>query len=152
MENEKETTLSETEILSRICDLQKKQVKIAKITAALIMVFVVTVIIVVLILVPKAFNLMEQVNTTVDKANGAIDSVTDTIQRAETTLDGIDQMTESASEAASNMNQLVEENSKTLNESITALSEIDYEGLNEAIGDLKDSANSMSQVMSIFGK
>ena len=50
MENEKETTLSETEILSAICDLQKKQVKIAKITAALIMVFVVTVIIVVLIL------------------------------------------------------------------------------------------------------
>lgn len=152
MENEKETTLSESEILSQIRDLQKKQLKIAKVTSGFILALVVTVMIVAIILVPKVFNLLGQVSSTVDKASGAIDQVTETIQRAETTLDGIDQMTESASEAASNMNQLVEENSKTLNESITALSEIDYEGLNEAIGDLKDSANSMAEVMKIFGK
>ena len=151
MENNAESTLSEKELLSQIRDLQEKKLKVEKRTSKLLFALTLIILIAVVVMVPATLMLFNKVTQTVDKANGAIDDITATVQRAETTLDGIDEMTESASQAASNMNQLVEENSKTLNESIKALSEVDYEGLNEAINDLKSAASSMAEVMSVFG-
>lgn len=151
MENNAESTLSEKELLSQIRDLQEKKLKVEKRTSKLLFALTLVILIAVIVMVPATLMLFNKVTQTVDKANGAIDDITATVQRAETTLDGIDEMTESASQAASNMNQLVEENSKTLNESIKALSEVDYEGLNEAINDLKSTASSMAEVMSVFG-
>ena len=152
MENNAESTLSEKELLSQIRDLQEKKLKVEKRTSKLLFALTLIILIAVVVMVPATLMLFNKVTQTVDKANGAIDDITATVQRAETTLDGIDEMTESASQAASNMNQLVEENSKTLNESIKALSEVDYEGLNEAINDLKSAASSMAEVMSVFGR
>ncbi|SHI12672.1 hypothetical protein SAMN02745229_01552 [Butyrivibrio fibrisolvens DSM 3071] len=151
MENNAESTLSEKELLSQIRDLQEKKLKVEKRTSKLLFALTLVILIAVIVMVPATLMLFNKVTQTVDKANGAIDDITATVQRAETTLDGIDEMTESASQAASNMNQLVEDNSKTLNESIKALSEVDYEGLNEAINDLKSTASSMAEVMSVFG-
>lgn len=151
MENVDESTLSETELLKQIRDLQEKQTKIAKRTSNLLMVLTLVIIVGVLVMVPACLMIINKVTVTVDKANGALDEITDTVQRAETTLDGIDEMTQSASLAASNMNQLVEENAETLNESIAALSEVDFEGLNEAISDLQSTAGTMAQVMKDLG-
>ena len=151
MENNAESTLSEKELLSQIRDLQEKKLKVEKRTSKLLFALTLVILIAVIVMVPATLMLFNKVTQTVDKANGAIDDITATVRRAETTLDGIDEMTESASQAASNMNQLVEDNSKTLNESIKALSEVDYEGLNEAINDLKSTASSMAEVMSVFG-
>lgn len=152
MEEMEKETLSDTEILKQILDIQKTQAKIAKKTQILVLILTAAIVIAAIVIVPSLFMLIGKATTTVNKANDAIDNVTGTVQRAESTLDGIDEMTSSASLAASNMNQLVEDNATTLNESITSLSEVDFEGLNEAISDLRSTVGPMADMMKALGR
>lgn len=146
-----ESTLSENEILTQIRDFEEKQLKVAKRTSNLLLAMTVIILVAVVIMVPAMLKTMSKVSTTVDKANSSLDEITTTVQKAQTTLEGIDEMSQNASLAASNMNQFIEENSESLTESIKAMSEVDFEGLDQAIEDLQTAVGPLAEMAKIIG-
>ena len=53
-------------------------------------------------------------------------------------------------DASKNLNQLVGDNSEALNEAITNMANVDYDGLNKAIKDLQDTVGPMANFFSKF--
>ena len=53
-------------------------------------------------------------------------------------------------DASKNLNQLVSDNSQALTDSVTNMSNIDFEGLNAAIKDLQDTVGPMASFFNRF--
>ena len=65
------------------------------------------------------------------------------------TIDEIDTMVAEMTTASTNLNKLVDDNSQALTDAINNIAGIDFEGLNKAIKDLKDTVGPMA---SFFGR
>ena len=90
----------------------------------------------VVIILPKAFSTLSHVSSALTKA--------------EQSLGEIDTMAKEITTTTTALNELVSDNGKSITEAVTSMSKIDYEGLNTAITDLKDSVGPLAGFMSKF--
>lgn len=121
---------------SELIQLTKKQLFYQKMAALSTCGIFVVILIAALIVVPMAVKTINKVNTLADSAGQ--------------TITKIDTMSTSITEASDNINTLVDGNAETLTKATKSLSEIDFEGLNQAISDLKDTVGPMAKFFSKF--
>lgn len=90
-----------------------------------------------------AIILVPQISETLTQVNEATDQV-------ETTIEGINSMTAELRDASINVNKLLGENSETMAEAVQKLSDVDYEGLNQAIKDLQSAVGPLASFLGRF--
>lgn len=118
-----------------INELLKKQLFFQKMTAYSMTGIFLIMLVAAILIVPRTIKTINQVN---QLATQASESVTK-----------IDEMTESITTASENLNGFIDENAETLTKATKSISEIDFEGLNQAIKDLQDTVGPMA---TFFGK
>ncbi len=96
-----------------------------------------------LVVLVAAMIVLPKVNSTLTHADEVATNAVDT-------LGEIDKAVAEISESNANLNQLIEENSDPLSESVKRLSEVDYEGLNQAIADFQDAVGPMAAFFNKF--
>ncbi|MBO5620793.1 MAG: hypothetical protein J6N21_14595 [Butyrivibrio sp.] len=124
------------EFQEKLLKLEKKQLFYHRISAVCFAGFLLLSIVTVGILVPKITTTLENIN-----------SVT---QKVETSLGNIDDMATGITDATANLNKLVNDNATELTDAVEKLSQIDYEGLNQAIQDLEDTVGPFASFMNRF--
>lgn len=123
-------------LLTEMRDLSKKRLFFQKVATGCMAGILVLVFLVCVIIVPKAITTLSHINSVSVKA--------------ENSLDEIDVMTKGITSATDSLNELVSGNSASLTEAVTSLSQIDFDGLNQAIRDLQDAAGPMAALMKRF--
>ena len=124
------------ELLLEIRDLTKKKLFWQKISSCCIAVIAVIVLVTMIIVIPQVEVTLSHINDTALKAQ-------DSLSEANTMITSI-------TEASEGLNQLVDKNGEGLSSAVQSLSEIDFEGLNEAIKDLQDAVGPLAAFMSRF--
>ena len=74
----------------------------------------------------------------------------DTAIKAQASLVKVDEMTEGLNEASKNLNKLVDENAEIMTDAVKSISEIDFEGLNQAITDLQGAVGPLANFFGRF--
>ena len=134
-ENNNETEL---DVLKELRNNSQKQSFYAKLAAYFTGGIFVVVAIAVIVVLP-------QVKNTVNKVNALAD-------RAETTIDDAEAMIESVTETSNNANEIIINNSENFADSIENLSNLDFDGLNQAISDLQDAVGPFAKLFGSSGK
>ena len=124
-------------LLTEIRDMSKKRLLWQRISGCSMVVIALAVVISLIRIVPEV--------------SGTLTHVNDTAIQAQATLSNVDELKDSIMEASTNINTLVGDNAETLTTAVTNLSEIDFEGLNQAIQDLQDAIGPMAAFMKRFG-
>ena len=96
-----------------------------------------------LVVLVVAMILVPQVTTTLGNINKVA-------KDAEEAIAKVDTMVLEMTDASKNLNQLVGDNSEALNEAVTNMANVDYDGLNKAIKDLQDTVGPMASFFSKF--
>ncbi len=123
------------QLLTQIRDLKKKQLMWQRVSAACLFGIFAVLFITVSIIVPRATATLSNI----DQVAGEMYE----------TIDEIDTMVAEMTTASTNLNKLVDDNSQALTDAINNIAGIDFEGLNKAIKDLKDTVGPMA---SFFGR
>ena len=134
-ENNNETEL---DVLKELRNNSQKQSFYAKLAACFTGGIFVVVAIAAIVVLP-------QVKNTVNKVNALAD-------RAETTIDDAEAMIESVTETSNNANEIIINNSENFADSIENLSNLDFDGLNQAISDLQDAVGPFAELFGSSGK
>lgn len=134
-ENNNETEL---DVLKELRNNSQKQSFYAKLAACFTGGIFVVVAIAAIVVLP-------QVKSTVNKVNALAD-------RAETTIDDAEAMIESVTETSNNANEIIINNSENFADSIENLSNLDFDGLNQAISDLQDAVGPFAKLFGSSGK
>ena len=134
-ENVNETEL---DVLKELRNNSQKQRFYAKLAAYFTGGIFVVVAIAIIVVLP-------QVKNTVNKVNALAD-------RAETTIDDAEAMIESVTETSNNANEIIINNSENFADSIENLSNLDFDGLNQAISDLQDAVGPFAKLFGSSGK
>ncbi len=95
------------------------------------------------ILVPKASAILVKTDDFVSRAEVSIEN-------ADKTLEEVNEMANSLQQAGDKMDSMLVENEEVLVESMEKISNIDFDGLNEGIQDLKDSVGPLADFMNRF--
>ncbi|MCR5671477.1 MAG: hypothetical protein K6G10_10765 [Butyrivibrio sp.] len=128
--------LQKEDVLSQLAKTAKKQLMYQRISA-------ICLIVMALLFAYAVFTIVPQVGTTLGHINDVANSV-------QSSITGIDTMVEEMTTASKDLNKLVDENAETLTSAVKSLSEIDFEGLNQAIQDLQDAVGPMATFMNRF--
>lgn len=123
------------QLLTQIRDLKKKQLMWQRVSAACLFGIFAVLFITVSIIIPMATTTLSNI----DQVAGEMYE----------TIDEIDTMVAEMTTASTNLNKLVDDNSQALTDAINNIAGIDFEGLNKAIKDLKDTVGPMA---SFFGR
>ncbi len=134
-ENNNETEL---DVLKELRNNSQKQSFYAKLAACFTGGIFVVVAIAAIVVLP-------QVKNTVNKVNALAD-------RAETTIDDAEAMIESVTKTSNNANEIIINNSENFADSIENLSNLDFDGLNQAISDLQDAVGPFAKLFGSSGK
>ena len=116
--------------------VDKKHLFWQRLSAMAVVATFVVVLITAVILVPQISATLSNINKVASDAEAAIADV----------YVMVDEMTD----ASKNLNKLVGENSEALTEAVTNMADIDFEGLNKAIGDLQDTVGPMASFFNKF--
>ncbi len=127
---------NDVKLLTEIRNIQKKQLFWQKITTC-------AVVAASIVIIFSAFKIVPKVGV-------VLDNIEDAAVSANNSLVEVDVMIDSITNASENLNKLVDENGATLTEAVTNLSEVDYEGLNQAIRDLQDTVGPLAEFMKVF--
>lgn len=130
------------ELLEKLVKNSAKQLFYARVTSLAALILAAVVIVCLAVIVPK-------VMTTIDSANEILTQVSETITLADTTLESVTEMSDSISDMGTTMDTFITDNAETVEEVMTKLEEIDFEGLNDAIEDLGDVVEPLAN---FFGK
>ena len=134
-ENFKETkeTLGESADLIKLI---KKQLFYQRIGAACLVGMFLVILVAAVLMVPRVTTTLSHIN--------------DVAIKAQESLDKMDAMTADISGSAQNFDKLLDENGQKLTDAVTSISEIDFQGLNDAIKDLQDAVGPMATFMNRF--
>lgn len=124
------------EILLEIKNLTKKKLFWQKIATCCIAAIAAIVLVTMVIVIPQLEATLNHINDTAIKAQ-------DSLNEANTMITSI-------TEASENFDSLVAKNGEGLTSAVESMSEIDFEGLNEAIKDLQDAIGPLAAFMSKF--
>lgn len=116
--------------------VDKKHLFWQRLSALAVVATFLVVLIAVVILVPQISETLGHINKVATDAEAAIENV--------------DEMVLEMTDASKNLNQLVGDNSEALTEAVTNMSNIDFDGLNEAIKDLQDTVGPMASFFNKF--
>ena len=130
------------ELLEKLVKNSSKQLFYARVTSLVAFILCAAVILCMMIVVPKAM-------ATIDSANAILTQVSETIVLADTTLESVTEMSTSITDMGTTMDTFITDNAETVEEIMTKLEEIDFEGLNDAIEDLGDVVEPLA---TFFGK
>ena len=134
------------ELLKKIADNSAKSLKFHTISAICMAGILVVFILMYITVVP----VVNKADTVLDSVNEVATSAAETVNNAQSTLDEIDKMAKSLQETSEGMNKLIDENGKSLTDSLTKMSQIDFDGLNSAIKDLQDAVGPFATFMNRF--
>lgn len=95
------------------------------------------------ILVPKVYGALEQINDLTEAAGA-------TLEAADQALVQVSEMSEEITGVSTKLSEFITENAQTLSDAATDISEIDFEGLNQAIQDLQDAVGPFADLMNGF--
>ena len=116
--------------------IDKKHLFWQRLSALAVVATFLVVLVVAMILVPQVLATLDNINRVAKDAESAVANV--------------DTMVLEMTDASKNLNQLVGDNSEALNEAITNMANVDYDGLNKAIKDLQDTVGPMASFFSKF--
>lgn len=116
--------------------VDKKHLFWQRLSALAVVATFLVVLVVAMILVPQVMATLDNINRVAKDAESAVANV--------------DTMVLEMTDASKNLNQLVGDNSEALNEAITNMANVDYDGLNKAIKDLQDTVGPMASFFSKF--
>ena len=137
-----EQDLQQQQVFEKLLKNSEKQLFYSRLTSLLAMVLVVAVIVCMVMMVPKVMD-------TVSNANEVMEQATETITLANTAIESVKTMSESITTMGNNMDTFITANSKSVEELMTKLESIDFEGLNGAIEDLGEVVEPLAN---FFGK
>lgn len=140
---ETETGTGTQELLKQILESTEKETKYAKRAARFTMGIFLVLLVAMLILIPKVTSTLTEVNKAVVNANSIV-------AKADTAIDNIDEMSTSITKTSKSMDSMIEDNSDSLTASVQKLSNIDFDGLNQAIQDLQDAVGPFAKFMNTF--
>lgn len=126
--------MTDHELLVRLVQKQTANARDQKITAIACACLGIIFAVALTILVPKIVVTLEQVNQVTTEAQTVVTS-------AQQSLKNVDEL-------MNNVNGVVDDNSEYINEAMKDISNIDFEGLNQAINDLK---NVVEPLAKLFG-
>lgn len=95
------------------------------------------------ILIPRVSETLGQVNSLIEEAGGTLES-------ANQALTEVSEMSTEITGVSTQLNDFITENAQTLSDAATQISEIDFEGLNQAIQDLQDAVGPFANLMNGF--
>ena len=116
--------------------VDKKHLFWQRLSALAVVATFLVVLVVAMILVPQVLATLDNINRVAKDAESAVANV--------------DTMVLEMTDASKNLNRLVGDNSEALNEAITNMANVDYDGLNKAIKDLQDTVGPMASFFSKF--
>ena len=123
-------------LINELIKTNKKQLFWQRISAIGLAGLLATVIVVASILVPEATKTLNYIDEVAVKE--------------QETLEEIDKVAASLVESSTNLNQLVESNAQEVTDAVKSISEIDFEGLNQAITDFQTAVGPLASFMSRF--
>ena len=126
-----EKEIREQQVLEQLLKNSEKQLFYTRVTSLFAMVLVAAVIICLVMVVPKLLD-------TVTNVNNVMAQVTETIELADTAIESVTEMSKSITAMGNNMDTFITDNSKSVEDVMKKLEQIDFEGLNSAIKDLGD--------------
>ncbi len=129
MGNTEEKEVQEQQVLEQLLKNSKRQLFYTRITSLFAMVLVAAVIICLIMVVPKLLSTITNVNHVMAQA-------TQTIELADTAIESVTEMSKSITTMGDNMDTFITDNSKSVEEVMKKLEQVDFEGLNNAIKDL----------------
>ena len=124
------------EMLTEIRDMTRKELIWQRVSSSALLVLVLALIIIGVNVIPKAVVAIQNVS---EVAQVAIDS-----------LHEIDVMVSDVTNTSRNVNKVIEDNAVPLSDAVDNMSNVDFEGLNEAIADLKDTIGPMASFFNKF--
>lgn len=95
------------------------------------------------IVVPRVCGTLKQVNSLAENATG-------TLEAANQALSEVSEMSGEITGVSTQLSEFITENAQTLSDAATDISEIDFEGLNQAIQDLQDAVGPFANLMNSF--
>lgn len=116
--------------------LAKKQLMYQRISAGCILGMLI-------VMVWIATSVLPQITYTVEHLNEIATKADSSLSHVDTMIDGIIKATD-------NMNKLVEENAEDITSATKSMSEIDFQGLNQAIKDLQDAVGPVANFFNKF--
>ncbi len=143
VENVQENSIGSGEVLLEIKELTKKKLFWQRITACSAIVVAVIALVFGAIVIPQVEVTLSHINDTAIKAQETLSDAQGTLSEAQT-------MVTSIKEASENFDGLVKENGEGITNAVKSLSEIDFDGLNEAIKDLQEAVGPLASFMSRF--
>ena len=135
---------SQEEVFAALLKNSRKQVFYARLAAIFTLILLAAVVYSLFRLVPQALETMENANTV--------------LLGAEKTLEEIDKMSASLTRTSDDLSKLVGTNADVLTQSVQKLSEVDFDGINDAVRDLQDAVGPLADAMnklssfSLFGR
>ncbi len=134
--NEQTDVVGATDAVSELIKLTKKQLFFQRILAISMVGILVAIVVAAFVMIPKVTITLNHINSVAVKA--------------EESLAKVDSMTEDISGSAKGFDRLMDDNAQQLTEAVTKISEIDFDGLNQAIKDLQDAIGPMANFMNRF--
>lgn len=125
--------------VKEIRDLNKKRVFWNRLSVILLAVLVISMV-----------SLLPIINKTLNNANTALDTAVEALNQAESIMGELNGTIDTMEAALSSVTKLADDSSKQLATAFTNINSIDFEGLNDAIKDLGDVVEPLSNFFKKF--
>ena len=126
------------EILQDILEQTRKEAKFSRLLALIMAAILIVLLIVVFLLVPRAVNMMKEIETTAIEAQGMITHATETLNNLETAMGDVSEMTESITKTSTSL--------------FEGIDKVDFDALSRAVTDLQDAVEPLANFARMIGR
>lgn len=142
-EKQVQAQVTEQEVWRELLEKTKKQLLYTRVLAAAAVGMLLVMLLAAVVIVPKAAAALSQVSD-------AMIRVQKLAETADTAVADIQKMSGEVTSVSQGLNEFVADNAQTLTEAAEDISQIDFEGLNNAIQDLQDAVSPLAKMMNRF--
>lgn len=135
--------LTEVELLKKLLKDEDKEVKYFKILASLMFAFVLATIIAFAIIIPRALKTLDDISQVAVTAQ-------ETLQSADSAIDELTTMSQEITGISQQMGDFLDANTDAVDQAMSNLNSIDFNGLNQAITDLQAAVGPFARFMGSF--
>lgn len=139
-EKQVQAQVTEQEVWGELLEKTKKQLLYTRVLAAAAVGMLLVMLLAAAVVVPKAAVALSQVSDVMIRVQ----------KLAETAVTDIQKMSGEVTSVSQGLNEFVADNAQTLTEAAEDISQIDFEGLNNAIQDLQDAVSPLAKMMNRF--
>ena len=135
--------VSGREHMDSALDVQKKMLRMLRISYITNLVLVIALIAAAVILIPRTRAMSERVNTLMEQAKSTMKNTADSLSK-------FNKLGEDAEELIKNANKMVADNAGAVTETVNKLNEVDFVTLNEAIQNLNTAIKPLAEFAKMF--